>query len=124
MIRWTIRYRTLAEFGSNTLFGHLPPHEFCLRWRSRFESRLRQRSGGPATSDVVLKDGHFLEAVVMLRPPLYWHHKIVVILEEGEYRYVGVVVKRRERAGFESSWLAMYRLGFLVVSTCAKRLDV
>ena len=33
-------------------------------------------------------------------------------------------MKRRERAGFESSWLAMYRLGFLVVSTCAKRLDV
>jgi hypothetical protein len=61
MTRWTIRYRSLAEFGSDTLFGKLPPHEFCLRWRSRTEIRLRWRCGGPATGDVVLEDGHFWE---------------------------------------------------------------
>src|ERR1700728_1120940 len=61
MIRWTIRYGTLAEFGSNTLFGNLPPHIFCLRRRSRFEARVRWQCGGPAGTDVVLEDGHFWE---------------------------------------------------------------
>jgi hypothetical protein len=61
MIRWTIRYRTLTEFGSNTLFGNLPPHEFCLRRPSRFEVGPRWQCGGPATTDVVLEDGHFWE---------------------------------------------------------------
>ena len=111
MIRWTISYRTLAEFGSNTLFGNLPPHEFCLRWRSRFEIRLRWRRGGPATSDVVLEDGHFWEP---LQCPDIRYIDIIRLCSFWKRKNVGMLCRDdvSGKGGVWRSWLAMYRALF------------